>query len=89
MIRADTQPDLFGTYVDSKEVEISWMVRKAIIDAKIDLTGQAGTALWAGGKGFIARIPSNRKAYEYLTELAMTNSDEGRTFKEQLEQIVT
>lgn len=89
MIKADTQPDLFNQYVDSKEVEISWLVRKAIIDAKIDLTGQQGTALWAGGKGFIARIPSNRKSYEYLTELAMTNSEEGRAFKEQLEQIVT
>lgn len=89
MVKSDTQPELIERYIDSKEVEISWMVRKAILDAKIDLTAQAGTALWAGGKGFIARIPSTRKAYEYLTEFAMTNSDEGRTFKEQLEQIVT
>lgn len=85
MLKADTQPDFIERMIDSKEVEISWMVKKAIIDAKIDLTGQAGTALWAGGKGFIAKIPSARKAYEYLTELAMTNSDEGRQFKEQLE----
>lgn len=85
MIKADTQPDFIERLIDSKEVEISWMVKKAIIDAKIDLTAQAGTALWSGGKGFIARIPSTRKAYDYLTELAMTNSDEGRQFKEQLE----
>ena len=89
MLKADTQPDLIERYIDSKEVEISWLVRRGILDAKIDLTGQAGTALWAGGKGFIAKIPTTRKAYEYLTELAMTNSDEGRAFKEQLEQIVT
>jgi len=89
MLKADTQPDFIERFIDSKEVEISWLVRRGILDAKIDLTGQAGTALWAGGKGFIARIPSTRKAYEYLTELAMTNSDEGRQFKEQLEQIVT
>lgn len=89
MVKADTQPELVEKYIDSKEVEVSWMVRRGILDAKIDLTAQAGTALWAGGKGFIARIPSNRKAYEYLTELAMTNSEEGKTFKEQLEQIVT
>lgn len=89
MIKADLQPDFFERLIDSKEVDISWMVRKAILDAKIDLTAQHGTALWSGGKGFIARVPSNRKAYEYLTELAMTNSDEGRQFKEQLEQIVT
>ena len=89
MLKADTQPELVEKYIDSKEVEISWLVRRGILDAKIDLTAQAGTALWSGGKGFIAKIPSNRKPYEYLTELAMTNSDEGRTFKEQLEQIVT
>lgn len=89
MLKADTQPDLFERYIDSREVEVSWLVRRAILDAKIDLTAQSGTALWAGGKGFIGKIPSNRKAYEYLTELALTNSDEGRTFKEQLEQIVT
>jgi hypothetical protein len=89
MIKADTQPDIFGRYIDSKEVEISWMVRKAILDAKIDLTGQAGNAMWANGQGFIGKIPSSRKAYEYLTELAMTNSPEGRQFKEQLETIIT
>lgn len=85
MVKADTQPEFIEKMIDSKEVEVSWLVKKAIIDAKIDLTAQAGTALWAGGKGFIAKVPSNRKAYEYLTELAMTNSEEGRTFKEQLE----
>jgi hypothetical protein len=89
MIKADTQPDLIEKMINSKEVEISWLVKKAIVEAKIDLTAQAGTALWAGGKGFIAKVPSNRKAYEYLTELAMTNSEEGRTFKEQLETMAT
>lgn len=89
MIKADTQPEQFEKYLDSKEVEISWLVRRAILDAKIDLQAQAGNALWAGGKGFIGKVPSNRKAYEYLTELAMTNSEDGRRFKEQLEQIVT
>lgn len=87
MIKADLQPEAFERLVDSKEVEVSWMVMKAILDAKIDLTAQQGTALWAGGKGFIGKVPSNRKAYEYLTELAMTNSDEGRQFLEQLKTI--
>ena len=85
MIKADTQPDFIERLIDSKEVEISWMVKKSIIDAKIDLTAQAGTAFWAGGKGFIAKIPSSKKAHEYLTELAMTNSEEGRQFLEQLQ----
>lgn len=89
MIKADTQPEQFEKYIDSKEVEISWLVRRGILDAKIDLTAQNGNALWAGGKGFIAKIPSGKKPYEYLTELAMTNSDEGRGFLEQLQTIVS
>ena len=89
MIKADLQPDVFERLIDSKEVEVSWLVKKAILDAKIDLTAQQGTALWASGKGFIGKVPSTRKAYEYLTELAMTNSDEGRQFLEQLKTMVT
>ena len=87
LIKADSQPDIVNKYIDSAEVDIAYMVKRAIIDAKIDLTGQNGNALWAGGKGFIAKIPSGKKAYEYLTELAMTNSEDGRNFKEQLAQM--
>jgi hypothetical protein len=86
---ADTRAEIVQRYMDSNEVEVAWLVRRAIVEAKIDLTAQAGNVLWAQGKGFICKVPSGRKAYEYLTELAMTNSDEGRKFKEQLEQIVT
>ena len=70
-------------------MEVQYLVRKGIGEAKIDLGGVSGNVTWANGKGYIAKIPANRKPLEYLTELAMTNSDEGRLFKEQLEQIVT
>jgi hypothetical protein len=70
MLRADTDPITFEKY----------------IEARIDLTGQKGNAVWAGGKGFIAKIPESRKAVEYLTELAMTNSDEGRAFLNHLSE---
>ena len=89
LMKADSNPELVEKYMGSKEVEISWLVRKAIMDALIDLQAQPGNALWAGGKGFIAKIPAGRKTYEYLTELAMTNSEEGRNFIEQLKQVVT
>lgn len=85
MVRADSQPEIFGKYIDSQEVEVAYMVKKAIIEAKIDLQGQQGNAIWANGKGFIAKIPTSRKAHEYLTELAMTNSDDGKRFREQLQ----
>jgi hypothetical protein len=88
LIKADTQADIVNKYLNSVEVEVSYLVRKAITDAKIDLGGQSGTVTWANG-GFIGKIPSTRKSIEYLTELAMTNSIEGKKFKEQLETLAT
>jgi len=85
LIKADSQPDIVAKYMDAKEVEVSYMVRKGIIDAKIDLGGQTRNVIWAGNAGFICKLPEGRKAIEYLTEFAMTNSNEGRQFKEQLE----
>lgn len=87
LMRASTQPDLVMRYINSTEIDVSYSVRKAIVEAKIDLNGQAGNAVWAGSKGFIAKIPSGRKPLEYLTEFAMTNSNEGKQFREQLEQM--
>ncbi len=89
MIYADNAPDKFQASINSKEVEISYLVKKAIIDAKIDLGGQSQNITWSAGRGYICKLPLGRKAYEYLTELAMTNSNEGRQFKEQLESIAT
>lgn len=87
MLKVDSDPSTFQKYLDSEEVIISYYVRRAISDAKIDLGGESRSVTWAQGKGYIAKIPVDRKAYEYLTELALTNSDEGRKFKEQLKQI--
>lgn len=89
VLKADSDPVSFQKYVDSKEVEIQWFVRKAISDAKIDLGGATGNVTWSSGKGFIAKIPSTRKPLEYLTELALTNSEDGRRFREQLETVIT
>lgn len=88
MLKADTDPVTFQKCLDSKEVEVSFLVKRAIIDAKIDLGGQGRNATWANGHGYIAKVPADRKPYEYLTELALTNSDEGKKFLEQLKTIV-
>lgn len=88
LIKADTQPEIVNRYMNAKEVEVSYLVRKGITDAKIDLGGQTGNVMWAGNGGHIGKIPIGRKPLEYLTELAMTNSNEGKLFKEQLESMV-
>jgi hypothetical protein len=82
MLIAKRDPKRFEKAIGSKEVDIAFLVKKAILDAKIDLGN--GNAIWSGNGGFIAKIPAARKPLEYLIELAMTNSDEGRAFLEQL-----
>jgi hypothetical protein len=89
MLKADSDPKTFAKHIDSKEVEISYLVRMAILDSKIDLGGNTGNAAWSGSGGQIGKVPINRKPLEYLTELAMTNSADGRQFLEQLKQNIT
>lgn len=61
------------------------MVRKALIDTKIDLGN--GMATWTSGGGFICKIPKSERALPYLTEFALQQTDDGRAFKEKLESI--
>jgi len=68
----------------SKEIELSHLVNKMILEAKIDISSQPGRAFWANGGGLIGVIPTTRKPNEYLTELALTNTEEGREFLKQL-----
>jgi len=88
ILRAKRDPAGFKNSMDSKEVEVAWMVKRAVRDSKIDLGKQPGSAHFAAG-GFICKIPGARKAVEYLIELALTNSEEGRTFLEQLQKHTT
>jgi len=87
LIKADTQSDTVLKYMNAKEVDVSYMVRKCIIGGKIDLGGSTKNIIWAGNAAFIGKLPEGRKPLEYLTELAMTNTNEGRAFKEQLESM--
>jgi len=88
MMYAKRNPFLFRDLINNKstEVEISYMIKKAIISAKIDIGSQPGRAFWANGGGLIGLIPSNRQALDYLTELALTNTEDGRTFQKQLKE---
>lgn len=86
---AKRNPDYFGKTFKTEETELSWLVRKAIEDAFIDINTEPGKISWSRGGGIIASIPQSRNPQEYLTELAMTNTKEGREFKEQLKKIIT
>jgi hypothetical protein len=90
MLYAKRNPVVFKDLVNnkSKEVEINYLVKKAIISAKIDIGSQPGRAFWASGGGLIGIIPNNRQPADYLTELALTNTEEGRQFQKQLKDSI-
>lgn len=87
MLTAKRNPTDFEKHIDSKEVEVEYLVKKAVLDAKINLGGVGENVTWAAGGGYIAKMPGGVKAIKYLTELAMTNSNEGRQFLEQLQKL--
>ena len=85
---AEAQPNKFMQSAGSKEVEIAYIVKKALIDNKIDTTTKKGSAYWSGDGGFICKIPSDKKPQNYLVEFAMFPQDESKAFLEQLKKLV-
>lgn len=85
VLAAKRNPKRFKETLGTKDVEISFLIKRAISDAKLDIGGNNGTISWSNGGGVICRVPAGRKTQEYLLELALTNSDEGKKFLHQLE----
>ena len=90
MLYAKRNPVEFRDLVNnkSKEVEINYLIKKAILSAKIDVGSQPGRVFWSNGGGLIGVIPQKRQALDYLTELALTNTEEGRQFQNQLKDSI-
>lgn len=87
MVYAKKQPVYFQKTVDSKEVEISWLVKRAILDSKIEIGREPGKIYWANGGGLIGVVSRTDNPETYLINLALTNSPEGAAFKDQLQKI--
>ena len=72
----------------TKEVEIAFVIKKALIDNKIDTTTKRGSAYWSNNGGFICKIPADKKPQHYLVEFAMFSQDDSRAFLEQLNKLM-
>lgn len=89
IISAKRNSKRFKETLDSKEVEVAYLIRRAISDSLIDLGGHGGQVTWSAG-GRITQVPLGRNTQEYLIELALnTTSAEGRQFLEKLQKIAT
>jgi hypothetical protein len=88
IVYAKRYPEYFQRTVESKEVELAWSIKRAILDGKIEIGREPGRVYWANGGGLIGSYSTkNESAEKYLLNLATTNSEEGRIFKERLQQI--
>jgi hypothetical protein len=83
---AEAQPNKFMISAGSKEVEVAYTVKKALLENKIDVSVKKGSAYWSNDGGFICKIPSNVKPQAYLVEYAMLPQDESKAFLEQLKK---
>lgn len=87
ILMAKRQPTRFKNTLGSKEVEVSFLIKRAIIQNLIDLGGHSGDVKWGSG-GFIAKVPVGRDTHEYLVELALnTTSEDGKRFLYQLQDV--
>lgn len=86
-LKAQQDPKRFMETLDSPLVEISFLVKKALSDSKIDLGRERNKAYWSTGK-FICSIPPHQVAHAYLVEFASAGSPEANDFLEQLKLTV-
>lgn len=89
VIYAKRNPHYFKQTMGTEQLEVSWLVKKAISETLIDIGREPGKIFWSSGGGMICVLPQSSNAQDYLTELAMTNSSEGKDFKSKLQKIVT
>lgn len=82
---ARKNPKRFKSTLNSKEVEVAFLIKRAILDSKIDLGGNTGSIKWANG-GFICKLPAGRQPQEYLIELALLPNEEGKQFLQNLQE---
>lgn len=83
---AEFNYDIFLKTVKSPDVEIAYLISKAISEAKIDISTHKGSAYWPSG-GFICKIPQGQNATKYLTEFALMLGEDSKAFKQQLETL--
>jgi len=89
ILAAKRDPSTFKKSLDSKEVDIQFMIRTAIIDGKIDISRGDGRAYYGNGGGVVSSMPKSEAPLQFLTNLALQQTNEGRAFYEQLQALST
>ena len=86
MVYAKRNPDYFQRTKDSKEIDIMWLIKRAILDSKIEIGREPGKIYWSNGGGLIGVMSKQDTPEKYLLNLALTNSQDGEAFRDQLQK---
>lgn len=86
---AKKNPTYFQQTLKTKEVEVSYLVRRAISDSRIEIGREPGRAFWSKNGGAICAYPIGEDPAKHLINLALTNSPEGKQFLDQLQALNT
>jgi hypothetical protein len=87
MVYAKRNPEYFQKTKDSKEIDIMWMIKRGILDSKIEIGREPGKIYWSNGGGLIGVMSKQDTPEKYLLNLALTNTQEGEAFRDQLKKI--
>lgn len=90
LLKAKQNPIEFEKSFDAKEVDIYYKIRQVIIDGKLDISRNDGRIYWGSNGAVACNMPKTEKdPIQYLTQLALTNSKEGKDFKDKLDHLAT
>jgi hypothetical protein len=86
VLKAKNNPKAFLDTINTAAVEISYKIKKAVSEAKIDVSKDPRKVYFANGN-LICTVPINKTAYEALIEFATSNMPESKDFLEKLEAL--
>ena len=86
--KAGTNPDAFMKSAGTTISKVQFFVKKGLDDGHIDVSTKKGYACWKDG-AVICEIPLGKKAYESITEFAMTKTKEANDFYETVKNVVS
>lgn len=79
----------FEKSFDSKEVDVNYKIRELIIDGKLDIARGDGRVYFGRNGAVACNMPKNENPIPYLTQLYLTNSKEGKEFKQEVDRLAT
>jgi hypothetical protein len=86
--KAKENPSGFLEALGDKMVNISYAIKKAVSEGKIDLGRSTNAIYWADG-GLVTHYPQDRVAIEFLVEFASLPTNESQQFLKKLQIIST